>query len=264
MIPELLTAITVEQVGAYVLNPAYALEPKRDGRRVILSKLNGRAQAFNKRGEPCTAPPALLNAVPDGVTLDGELEPGRRYITFDLLDCFGLDIRPLSCRKRREALREIISRGALSLPHGCSVIQSWESSSEKESALFRGVAERWEGVVFKNLDAPYASGRSGQHVKLKFVKSCTVRVRKVEPTRAEIEMLEPDRPMNDRWTVVSGVSLIGRPRVKVGDFLEVNYLYATVKNGLPKLDQPVMLMLRDDVTDADCSTEQLIFKAVMQ
>jgi bifunctional non-homologous end joining protein LigD len=269
--PELLTLIQVHQAGAYVFDPQYAMQPKRDGERLLISSVApGRVGAFNKLGEPCAAPPWLAESFPQ-LVLDGELERRhRRFVVFDLLQCVDHDLRPLAYSQRLAALRTIAQRGLL--PECCRLIDTWFTAEEKEKHLFRAVAERWEGVVFKRLGAPYRPGRAGQHLKLKFVKMCTVRVRQVEPTSARIEMLHmlhtlhsdppiprlPDPPI---WIEVCGVSLVGRPRVKVGDYLEVKYLYATnERNGAIKLVQPVMLRLRDDVTDRDCGTEQLIFK----
>jgi bifunctional non-homologous end joining protein LigD len=253
--PELLTVIEVQQAGAYVVNPLYAMQPKRDGKRLIVSARSGRVEVFNKLGERCDAPAWLTSSMPD-VSVDGELEAARRrFVAFDLLDCAGQDLRPLAYSQRLAALDTIVQRGFL--PECCQLIPTWRSAEEKERELFRAVAARWEGVVFKKLDAPYKPGRAGQHVKLKFVKMCTVRVSQVEPTSARIEMLDN----GNGWQEVSGVSLIGRPRVRPGDFIEVKYLYATrERNGHPKLNQPVMLAVRDDVADLDCSTEQLVFK----
>jgi bifunctional non-homologous end joining protein LigD len=263
--PELLTLIQVHQAGAHVFDPKYAMQPKRDGERLLISSVApGRVVAFNKLGEPCAAPPWLAESFPQ-LVLDGELERRHgRFVVFDLLQCIDHDLRPLAYSQRLAALRTIAQRGLL--PECCRLIDTWFTAEEKEKHLFRAVAERWEGVVFKRLDAPYRPGRAGQHLKLKFVKMCTVRVRQVEPTSARIEMLMPAREAEGRgpmqwWIEVCGVSLVGRPRVKVGDYLEVKYLYATnERNGAIKLVQPVMLRLRDDVTDRDCGTEQLIFK----
>jgi bifunctional non-homologous end joining protein LigD len=278
MIPELLTTTEIADAGKFVVNDAYAMQPKRDGKRLILSTVGGRGRAFNKRGEPCAAPAALLQSLPQNITIDGELEPGSRFIVFDLLDCLGHDLRQLPYSQRLASLQQAIQRGAIVLPESMRVIETWFGAGEKEKQLLQAVADRLEGVVFKKLAAPYSPGRAGQHFKLKFVKTCTVRVRSVEPTSARIEMFH-----QNAWTEVCGVSLIGRPKVKAGDYLEVKYLYATVvysnnERGSPhgpgspggasptgvKLVQPVMLQLRDDAGDSDCSTGQLIFKAVIQ
>ncbi len=252
-IPELLTDITLAQAGAYVVDPAYAMQRKYNGRRLMMSSQAGR-QAFNKRGEPCAA--ELLSALPASITVDGELLRNS-YAIFDLLDCLEHDLRELPYSERFALLRQAVTSGAIELPKPCFIAETWYTVQDKEKNLLRAVKERWEGVVFKKLAAPYAPGRAGQHLRLKFIKSCTARVRAVEPRSARIEM-----SYQDRWIEVSGVSLVGRPTVQVGDFLEVKYLYATMQSGEPHLYQPVMLHLRDDVADLDCRTEQLTFMEV--
>jgi bifunctional non-homologous end joining protein LigD len=252
--PELLTPIEVSQAGRYVVDPAYAMQPKRDGHRIILSSCTTR-RAFNKRGEPCAAPPALLRGLPPDVTVDGEWERSH-FVIFDLLDFLGHDLRSLPYTERLAALLEAVKLRQMPFSGQFSTIHTWFTEKAKEENLLRGFQQRWEGVVFKRLDAPYAPGRAGQHFKLKFIKTCTVRVQNVEPTSARIEMLH-----SGGWIEVSGVSLIGRPKVQVGDFLEVKYLYATKQSGQPRLVQPVMIRKRGDVAENDCSTEQLVFKA---
>lgn len=256
-VPELLTSIETADVGKYVLDSRFAMQPKRDGKRLLINVCNTKliwAAIFNKRGELCNAPGWLLKSLPEHVTIDGELEKGR-FVIYDLLDCLGHDLRSLPYSQRLAALVQAVKSNAITLPDCCQLIDTWFTPEDKERQLIAGFTARWEGVVFKKLDAPYSPGRAGQHLKLKFFKSCTVRIRTVEPTSARVEMLDKG------WVEVSGVSLIGRPRVKVGDFLEVKYLYATTeRNGDPRLVQPVMLNLRDDVGDADCTINQLVFK----
>lgn len=132
------------------------------------------------------------------------------------------------------------------------VISNWTTNEEKGEIIFELLQKGAEGVVFKNRLAPYQPGRAGQHFKLKFENTATVRVRSVDPNRnsARIEMLD-----GTHWLEVSGIK-IERGLVKPGDYIEVRYLSA---NDSKHLVQPVFLRLRRDVSDDDCSTEQLKF-----
>jgi hypothetical protein len=254
--PELLSRILIPQAGAYVADSAYAMERKRDGKHLLVSTVSGRACAYNKHGDPCDLPPAL-KGLPGAVTLDGEWERGKKFVVYDLLDCLGHDLRALPYSER-VAAREMFFKAGI-LPPCCRLIETWFTEKEKETNLLRAAAEHWEGVVFKKLAARSIPGRAGQHVKLKFVKSCTAKITEVEPTRATLVMCE-----RGQWVEVSGVSLIGRKRVRPGDYIEVEYIYATRERGLPKLNQPVMKDLRDDAKDSDCVTEQLVFRTEVE
>lgn len=255
MKPELLTHLKgYTDAGRYVIDPTYAMERKRDGKHLLIVRtLDGGSNVFNKHGEPTSAPDKLIRSIPPGVTLDGELEGSHWFRVFDILSLPGLALytHPYSERAMlRAQLIKLISF------HGAPLtsVETYYGEA-KETMLMNAVEQRWEGVVFKKLDAAYCEGRAGQHVALKFVKTCTVRVRAVEPTRAKIEMYFADWP---GWRdVCDGVSLLGKPPVKVGDYLEVEYLYASHHD---RLVQPVMKGIRDDANDSDCGTDQLIYK----
>lgn len=95
------------------------------------------------------------------------------------------------------------------------IIPTWTTSPQKETIVFDLLRKGAEGVVFKNRLAPYQPGRAGQHFKLKFENSATVRVRSVDPTkdRACIEMLDAGR-----WIEVSGIK-IANGSVQRGDYI---------------------------------------------
>lgn len=113
-----------------------------------------------------------------------------------------------------------------------------------------------EGIVIKNIHAPYTPGRpnsGGNQLKCKFYSTCTAIVLNVNNKRS-IEVGVKD---NDKIISVGNVTIPPNKEIPEKDSLvEIRYLYA-YKNG--SLFQPVYLNKRDDV-DID-STSSLKYKS---
>jgi bifunctional non-homologous end joining protein LigD len=108
---------------------------------------------------------------------------------------------------------------------------------------------RKEGIVFKDLRAPWHSGRlaTGSALKLKFWSSCSCIVARVNGKRS-VEV------------ALGGVS-VGNVTIPpnqaipaVRQVVEVRYLYVQGVGG--SLYQPVYLGVRDDVPVAECTVER--------
>jgi len=175
----------------------YAFEPKYDGERGLLIKQGGKVVILNRRGKDITAqfPEVALagQALLDGTVLDGELtvphldggegncpstawratvkgedriaalaksDPAL-FAGFDCLFYAGEDVRALPLRIRREKLEELW----LCCPSAFFFVPSMMSGAEawKVWVLHEGS----EGVIKKDLDAPYAGARSPAWTKIK-------------------------------------------------------------------------------------------------
>ena len=258
---ELLTAIELNEVVTYILDPDYWLQDKRDGqRRMIEKRGDGAILGVNRRG--LTVPlPAPLHAeltLLDLRTfvLDGEIEEDR-LVVFDLLDADG-DLRQAPYADRFDRLLLELSRARYQSGRGLghiSAVSTWRTRKEKEAGLQRLYEEKAEGVVFKRADAAYAAGRSGSHLKFKFTATCSARVRTVNKKRSVgLELLDED----GGWIEIGNVSVpVSHEVPKIGSLVEVRYLYATAGR---QLYQPVYLRLRTDLGEKECRLEQLKFK----
>jgi hypothetical protein len=110
-------------------------------------------------------------------------------------------------------------------------------------------------VVFKLLPAAYRAGKNGQHKKFKFVKTLTAKVLAVRENGKDsvtLGLIE-----DGQWLTVGRTTTIGQGPYQVGDLVEVRYLYATEGR---QLFQSVLLGRRDDITEAECTVSQLVFK----
>jgi bifunctional non-homologous end joining protein LigD len=89
--------------------------------------------------------------------LDGQREPC--YCAFDLLWCNGTDFRSQPLRDRKKALRKVITNRSLSVLCVDYVI-------ERGVSLFRAACtRRLQGIVAKQIDAPYGEGTQWLKIK---------------------------------------------------------------------------------------------------
>src|SRR5438874_9841360 len=84
------------------------------------------------------------------------------FYAFDLLYLSGYDLRPLPLRYRKELLIKTI--------HFREPLRLTEHHEADGEAFYREACRRhWEGIIAKNGDSPYISGRSTQWLKFKCV-----------------------------------------------------------------------------------------------
>lgn len=175
--------------------PGWAWELKFDGFRLLAERIGGRVRLVLRRGREATSQfPEVAEALaqlPGGdFLLDGELviqdeaghpifqrllkrstltgaraiEQGRReapavYFAFDCLMDEGVDLRPLPLRERKARL-------ATRVPKGDRVLPVDHVEAEGEALLEAVRAKGLEGVVGKDLAAPYRGGRHPTWVKV--------------------------------------------------------------------------------------------------
>jgi bifunctional non-homologous end joining protein LigD len=161
----------LSRAGFLPRGAGWVFEPKWDGFRAIVSTVDG-LSVRSRRGWQMAQRVPELEALPDGLVLDGELvafaggDPwfphvgdrilhGRDlpivYMAFDVLyaDGEGLLKQPLRARRRR--------LDALSLPS--DVCQISPAFDDGESLMVTIVDRGWEGVVAKKLAGTYRPGR---------------------------------------------------------------------------------------------------------
>ena len=248
MLPELLTLISPEQAAKYILDDCFWLQQKRDGVRLIIRRQGQHLEGWNKQGQPAAVELGLARALlflnVQSFILDGEFERKEGYHCWDLLSADEIDLADCPYGFRYQALQAFAACPVL------KVVPSWTRSAEKEAMLFEFHCQKAEGVVFKNSEAKYRSGRAGQHYKLKFEKSATCRVREVDRVRdrVSVEMLD-----GRAWVEVCGLK-VPNGMLGPGQYIEVKYLYGTPQN---RLVQPRFLTVREDVSESDCGLEQV-------
>jgi bifunctional non-homologous end joining protein LigD len=251
---ELLIEITDREALRYVDNSGYGCEEKHNGERKIVYKDADGIHTTNRDGEPSThlLPTHVINAfrnhpLPTFV-IDIEFERGVAVI-LDVLFLGGLDFRGQRYDKRKEAsLLAFANRSPL-----YRVCETITGKAAKAAFILAKKAEKAEGVCFKKLDAPYKPGKNGQHLKLKFWKSldCVVMGPNTEGHNSvEVGLYNKQ----GRLQRICGVSLNGKEAVRIGDVIEIDYLYGTAKL---EVVQPNLVRVRDDKRPEQCTIDQI-------
>jgi bifunctional non-homologous end joining protein LigD len=132
-----------------ILSPAYCMQQKMDGRRLVVAKSSQGVSCYNKRLEPATAPKWLLEAVailPEGSwTFDGELMANGDYHIFDVPKTPSTS--PVMPFDERQMMLGVVMK---SWRHPqIHRVDTWFDPEEKFMQLLRLRRAGAEGVVFR-------------------------------------------------------------------------------------------------------------------
>lgn len=253
--PQLLNA--VEDPGALLADNTFYLQPKHDGKRLLLRKQGFELTGINRRGLECGFPESIraaAAALPHNFLLDGEAV-GETFHVFDLLEAGFRDWRQESYEKRLACLLNLLGQSAPSAIQWVATIRGTESKTRVFDQLRTDNAE---GVVFKRIAAPYSPGRpnsGGDQFKYKFVETASVIVNAIN-TKRSVQMAVWE---NAQLVPCGNVTIpADQPIPQVGDIIETRYLYAMSGSG--SLFQPVYLGVRDDIMAAECTRNQFKFR----
>ena len=258
IIPQLLNAVNEPELYVFFLNHDYIIQEKLDGKRTLLRKQNGAVEGINRRGLVVSLPKAVEAAAlalsASAFILDGELV-GEVFHAFDILELEGEDLRPSPYLERYSKLTYTVPEG----PGVIRLVASAHGTEAKKMLLERVKAARGEGIVIKQITAPYTPGRpasGGSQLKYKLTASATCRVAKRNGSKRSVS-LELKGP--EGWVGVGNVTIPANFELPAaGNLVEVEYLYA-YKGG--SLYQPVYRGERDDLSETAATLNQLKYKA---
>ena len=253
---QLLNAIDESELSRLITNQTHCLQPKHDGRRLMVRKQGDTVTGINRRGLVVAIPGPIREAVehiPFDVLIDGEAV-GDTLHAFDLLEVKGNDLRN----------RRYIDRHAgllMTLPSNLPALRWVVTATDPNDKLetFEELKESGgEGVVFKDMDAPYSPGRpnsDGPQLKFKFVESASFIVTGHNAKRSVTLGLFD----GDEFVGAGNVTIPPNHTIPaVGDVCDVRYLYAYRESG--SIYQPVYQGKRDDIPASECVVEQLKYK----
>jgi len=259
ILPQLLNPVEEAEVKTLLGDDRYCAQEKFDGRHLLVRKQDDRVEGINKKGLVIGLPGTVahdLRSLPGSFITDGEAI-GDDYHVFDLLEYDGDNLRPFPYRERFARLVDLLLSHSKH-PH-VRLVETAFTTRQKTALWERLRADSREGIVFKQLDAPYVPGRpnrGGPQLKFKFVATVSAIVVKINTQRSVEAGLFQGR------TLVScgNVTIPANHQVPpVGTVIEIRYLYA-YRDSLA-LYQPVYLGTRDDVEAGECRVSQLKFKA---
>lgn len=257
------TDIEERELDGFLENDNYCLQKKEDGVHVLASHTaDGRIDVRNRRGELHRIPPALervLRQVPRETMLDGEKLHEGGLVVFDMLYGAGEDLRGFPYTGRLARAAELCLEVNSPL---LRVVETALTPPAKRALADRLRAERAEGLILKDLRAPYRPGRTAwgwTMRRLKFLKSLTAIVqRPATGTKAHFEMFLIDQGKVVSIGTVSAQQFYDRLIPGQSVIAEVSYLYATPGNRVvqPRLKRPNPF--RTDKAPEDCTIDQLV------
>jgi len=256
ILPQLLNAVDEDEVEILIRDDCYLMQPKVDGKRLLLRKESGVITGINRKGIACGLPENIIadaKLLHGDWLIDGELVDST-YHAFDLLE-HNESYRAEPLRNRLVALFNLIASSQVS---GIQLVASYTREEVKRRFLERSREENLEGVVLKDMTSSYIPGRpnsGGPQRKLKFVESSSVVVTGMNGKRSvKIGVIDGERIVSCGNVTIP----LGSDIPEVGEIIEVRYLYAFKESG--SLFQPVYMGLRDDLDEKDCTVNQLKWK----
>ena len=256
LMPQLLNTVDESDLDPLFHDDTVCMQEKKDGERVMTRRHGNAVTASNKLGITRPLPQAVVDAILSlpctETVLDGELI-GDTYHVFDLLSLDG------NCQRNHGYVGRYASYIAFLSTVSHPAIKAgaaWFSEEEKRAHFARIKAASGEGVVFKDINAPYSPGRpnsGGTQLKFKFTESATCIVDRISDARRSVSLALLDE--RGEMIGVGSVTIPVNHGIPVeGDLVEVRYLYR-YENG--SLFQPVFLGQRQDIAFEECTLKQI-------
>ena len=253
--PQLLNA--VDDPEPLLKDNGFYLQPKHDGKRLLIHKMGDDITGINRRGIECGIPESIRMAamvLPGDFLIDGEAVGDMLHV-FDILEIDSTDLRAIPYRDRLVKLLNLLESGQQT---GIQWVATITGQAPKRRVYDQLRKDNAEGAVFKQIGAPYSPGRpnsGGSQFKFKFVETASVMVAAINAKRS-VQMAVWE---NAKLVPCGNVTIpADQPIPQVGDISEVRYLYALRGSG--SLFQPVYLGVRDDIMCVECSRRQLKFR----
>lgn len=259
-LPQLLNAVSEDQMESLIANDNWVFQEKIDGERRMISIAAGNITGINRKGEVVALPQSIMDDITNteffkqsknGETLiDGEIV-GESYHLFDIIKKDGLALSGVDFLTRYKLLALMHSGLNNASPNNVSIIAVATATSRDEKInLIQDLKNgNKEGLVMKEAGGHYNIGRpnsGGVALKFKFYDTCTCVVDGVNTQRSvSISLLDEDGKLEN----VGNVTVPPNQVIpKVGDLIEVRYLYANLGGSLY---QPTLLGLRSDIESPD-------------
>ena len=256
---QLLNPVEESELPRLLGDHRHCLQEKYDGRRLMVRKQGDEITGINRRGLVIALPEPIrlsVAALPADVLLDGEAV-GEILHAFDILELNGNDLRQGRYRDRYAALLLLLPVNQPALRRVATAIGPDDKLDIYEELRDTGC----EGVVFKDLDAPYSPGRpnsGGPQLKFKFVESASFVVTGHNARRSvSLGLYSGD---SEILVPAGNVTIpVNHEIPQLGNVVEVRFLYALRQSG--SIYQPVYIGERSDIPAAECTTDQLKYKA---
>ena len=253
---QLLNPVDESELDRLLDDKQHCLQEKHDGRRLLVRKQGDEITGINRRGLVVALPGPIRQAVeelPVDVLIDGEAV-GDTLHAFDLLEVKGNNLRQQGYLKRYASLLMLLDPEHRALRPVSTMVMPAD-----KQAMFQTFRQcGGEGVVFKDINAPFSMGRpasGGTQLKFKFVESASFLVTGHNAKRSVTLGLYD----GDKLVPAGNVTIPPNHAVPAaGEVVDVKFLYAFRESG--SIYQPVYIGPRSDILANECGTEQLKYK----
>ena len=253
---QLLNPVDESELVRLLGDKHHCLQEKHDGRRLLVRKQGDEITGINRRGLVVALPGPIRRAVeelPVDVLIDGEAV-GDTLHAFDLLEVKGNNLRQQGYLNRYASLLLLLDPEHRALRPVNTMVMPADKQAMFQT--FRQCGS--EGVVFKDINAPFSIGRpnsGGSQLKFKFVESASFVVTGRNAKRSVSLALYDD----DKLVPAGNVTIPPNHAVPApGEVVECSYLYGFKESG--SIYQPVYRGKRCDIPTAECTTDQLKYK----
>lgn len=254
---QLLNPVEDNQIERLIADPAYWMQEKHDGRRLLIRKAGDSITGINRLGLAVGLPQPLAEDVGRcslDFVFDGEAIGDTLHV-FDVLRIGDEKIAGLRYGERYLRLMNLLA----SFRHRQLQLVHTVFLHQQKAALFHQLKTSGaEGVVFKQVDAPYTPGRpasGGPQLKHKFCATASLIVGKINGKRSIGLLLF----QGDKIRPAGNVTIPANHEIpRAGQVVECRYLYAFRESG--GIYQPVYLGVRDDIRAEECTTDQLKYR----
>lgn len=245
-----------DKVIDLIMSPAYCMQEKIDGRRLIIAKTTHGVSMYNKRYQSAMAPRWLFEAVaalPDGPwVFDGELTDDGYYI-FDITTMPMTDCKTMAFDERQIALRVVMRNWDHPNIHQ---VQTWLEPDEKFMRLMAVRRGGGEGVIFRPREvSPYFQGQIYKYKFYQTVDAVPLQLRVEGKQAVTVGVLhEGDFVPIGNVKVEDRVQSVLRTFTSV---VEIRHRGLSGPVGTGRMIEPVFLRMRDDKQAYGCTSEQL-------
>ena len=247
---------TIEELEPYFKNNDFWGQRKHDGERRPVRRDDNEIIAANKNGlvvalRDCIKQ-ALLKFQSKKFVLDDEHIADILW-AFDLLEN-GRDYRGEPYWRRYGRLEALFE--TCGLQDHVKLVETSKTEAEKRAMFLRIRLAGGEGMVFKNKNAAWRSGLSGNQWKFQFRKraACIVSKQNEGVRSVAIHVLDE----NGQAVSFGSLTIPGKKPIPLANsIVEVEYLWAN-KGGA--FEQPVFKGERQDYSPDDCRIDKIVFK----
>lgn len=257
--PALASSIEVEDLGNFIDDTDWDFTQKLDGTRLMVVCTDNHIVGLNRR-RTIPVDPRILKIVKsfnNTLIFDGEMLDGT-YWLFDLPLLEGFCDATTPYWKRREVLSAVEETLRVAGIQEIQVLPNYWDSKDKEDLQHWCSQNGTEGIILKRKDSPYShDARTKDWLKAKYTKTCEAFVLETNldgKRNASIGVYDQNSNIIEICTISLTEKMLNT--IRVGDCLEVTYLYAS---DIQKLVQPRFLRLRKDRDPENCLVDQLQF-----